>query len=196
MDSATRFQRLVNLIAQSKALSAQAPVACCLLQVLNALSEEETEELGTRHLHKDRHGPILDRLAQVLGTDARIVWNVLARSLASDLKDYAPLYAAARRSYEEMSVTEAEVRKWLAHQPPESVAFIYHAQQCHWSSAHEARASGLGFVYSCVEDSRQSVIAQGYLVVARLAFPTTIALLRAAMEQRWRDWQALWRYFG
>src|SRR6516225_3465122 len=139
MDSPVRFQRLVDLIAQSRALSAKTPVPCLLLQVLDSLSEEETVELGTYHLNKDRHGCILNRLGQALSIEPCVVFRVLAHSLAWDLEDYAPAYEVARRAFEESGLSEAEAATKLEHQPPQSVAFIYRAQRYHWSAAEESR---------------------------------------------------------
>jgi hypothetical protein len=195
MDTVARLQRLVDLIAQAKALCSQSPVSCVLLQALRALSDEEAAELGTHHLNMDRHRRILNRLAEAIGIDTRIVFRALAGSLAWDLEDHAPTYVAARRAYEESCVPELEVRKWLKHQPPEAVAFLHNSQRCHWSSADEARGTGLGLVHCFDEDERRSMICKGYLVTAGLAFPTTVAFLLASMEQNWRDWQALWGYF-
>ena len=142
MDSPVRFQRLVDLIAQSRALSAKTPVPCLLLQVLDSLSEEETVELGTYHLNKDRHGCILNRLGQALSIEPCVVFRVLAHSLAWDLEDYAPAYEVARRAFEESGLSEAEAATKLEHQPPQSVAFIYRAQRYHWSAAEESRNAG------------------------------------------------------
>lgn len=195
MDSAARLQRLEDLIVQAKVLSSQSPVPCVLLRVLVTLSGDEIAELGTRHLNKDVHGRILIRLGQSLGIDAGLVFRILTRSLACDLEDYAPKYAAARRVFEEASVAETEIQKWLAHQPPESVAFIHGFRQFRWSGADETRSTGLGLGEHVDEDGRRSLICAGYLVAAGLAFPTTVALLRTSMEQRWGEWQALWQYF-
>jgi hypothetical protein len=52
MDTVARLQRLVDLIAQARALSSQSPVSCFLLQTLAALSDEEAAELGTRQKNK------------------------------------------------------------------------------------------------------------------------------------------------
>lgn len=192
MNTSGRYQRLVDLVAESRALLSTSPVSCRLLRLLDALSDQETKELGTRHLNKDRHSPILERLSQTLEIDSRIVWSILAHSMAWDLEDYAPRYAAARQAYEAASLSDVDIRQLFR---PNTVSFMYHSQLGSWSATDEVRAVGMGLVYLLDHDGRRIAICEGYLVAASRAFPTTIALLRASMEQDWRGWQSLWQHY-
>src|SRR5262245_14273409 len=108
MDIPSRFERLVQLVTEVKHLRAFSQASCSLLRVLGALTDEEIEELGARHLNKNRHGRLLERLSGDLGMQPAIVWHALAEAMAWDLEDYRPLYASAKRSYDESGWSDEE----------------------------------------------------------------------------------------
>src|SRR5262249_31159570 len=85
MEGTARLQRLFTLVAEAKVLVSKAQVHCMILSVLDALTDNELQELGTRHLNRDRHRGILDRLSQTLAIDSGAVWQVLSQSMAWDL---------------------------------------------------------------------------------------------------------------
>ncbi|HMF18712.1 MAG TPA: hypothetical protein VKE98_16005 [Gemmataceae bacterium] len=188
------MQRLFTLVAEAKVLVSKAQVHCMILSVLDALTDNELQELGTRHLNRDRHRGILDRLSQTLAIDSGAVWQVLSQSMAWDLEDYASTYTRLKSAYEDAGSPEADIRAELHHHPPDSLAFLHHAALSSWRAADEARGAGLGLGRWIIEERDRSTICMGYLVAMGMAFPTTVTLLGASMEQKWRNWQALWHY--
>jgi hypothetical protein len=159
------------------------------LRVLDALTENDIDELGKWELDKPRCEGIVDRLTARLSAPRQVVRETLSRCLRFDVwgGDLAR-YESLEREYRQSGEHDADIETTLG-RPPKVFPFVHHYVIEQWLP-DQGHYSGL-----IIEDNRWWAICNGYLVAKGRAFPTTLVLLETTVKQEWPKWQSLWKWF-
>jgi hypothetical protein len=166
------------------------PTAAYLLNVLDALTPQNIEELSLWQLRNEHAEGIANRITTDLGEHRNLVRNVLSDFLRLDLwGDHECCYPELQEQYAQSGVQDAEIEKTLG-RPPKTYSFLLHGCIGQWKPT--TKRYGITMI---IEDDSWCGICSGFLIAKRRAFSTKVALLESSMREEWRGWRELWKWF-
>jgi hypothetical protein len=176
-------------IEAGRLLAAGRPTTAAVLQIFQHLTLEDADRLARG---EELDVKAVSRISAETDLKPRVVSVVAARTIRLDLSDSTHDYQSVLACYREAGSPALDVEEFLGRVHPGDVCFLLHGPPpCMW----ESRAGELcDFFIEHDEDNFDRIVA-GHLVAKGMAFGTSVEALRAALEQRWPNWQAFWAMF-